>query len=357
MAFRIGPHHIDPPCVLAPMEGITDRDFRRLIRGIGGCGLTVTEFVSSEAMTRDVRKAWRMAEIDPDEHPVSIQIYGRNPERMAAAASFCVELGADIVDINCGCPSKAVTSGCAGSALMREPALAHDLFRAVGEAVAPHGVPFTVKMRTGWDSETRNAPEIAGMAVELGAAMIAVHGRTRCDMYKNEADWEFVGEVKRAVPVPVLVNGDILTIDAAHEALRRSGADGVMVGRGILRNPWLLRQIAESLAGEEVREPDLEDRRQVLLGYFAQLEQLGEHFKGDDATRERVALGRIKKVSGYFTKGLPFGGKLRQRLFHSTRIAEARDIVDEYFDLLAEHRVRDAFLGVHDEEADLRAAS
>ena len=357
MAFHLDQILIDPPCVLAPMEGITDRDFRRLIRGLGGCGLTVTEFVSSEAMTRSVAKAWRMAEIDPDEHPVSIQIYGRDPQRMADAARYCVDLGADNVDINCGCPSKAVTSGCAGSALMREPRLAYDIYRAVADALKPHGVPFTVKMRTGWDSESRNAPEVAKMAVDAGAQMIAVHGRTRCDMYKNHADWTFVGEVKQSIPVPVLVNGDILTVEDAHEALRQSGADGVMVGRGILRNPWLLRQISQSLAGEEVQEPELEDRQCVLLEYFAHLEELGGNFVGDDAKREQVALGRIKKICGYFTKGLPYGGRLRQRLFHSKRVAESREIVVEYFQLLQEHRVRDAFLQVHDEGDPLQAAS
>ncbi len=356
LAFRIRDVLVDPPCVLAPMEGITDRDFRRMIRRLGGCGLTVTEFVSSEAMTRAVSKAWRMAEIDPEEHPVSIQIYGRNPDRMAEAARNCVELGADLVDINCGCPSKAVTSGCAGSALMREPDQASAIFEAVGRAVDGTGIPFTVKMRTGWDSESRNAPEIARRAVDAGAAMIAVHGRTRCDMYKNYSDWSFVGEVKRHIDVPVLVNGDILTVDDAHRALEVSGADGVMVGRGILRNPWLLRQIAESLAGEEVREPTLEERRQVVLDYFEQLGELGDHFVGGDEKRDQVTLGRIKKATGYFTKGLPYGGKLRQRIFRSQSVAAAKDFVDEYFDLLAERKVRDAFLQLHDEGDPDRAA-
>lgn len=355
MAFSVGPVRIDPPCVLAPMESITDRDFRRIIRGLGGCGLAVTEFVSSEALTRDVSKAWRMAEIDPDEHPVSIQIYGRDPARMADAARACVDLGADIVDINCGCPSKSVTSGCAGSALMREPDRAEEIYRAVGRAVDPHGVPFTVKMRTGWDASCRNAPELARRAVDAGARMIAVHGRTRCDMYKNRSDWSFVGEVKASVPVPVLVNGDILTVETAREALAASGADGVMVGRGILRNPWLLHQIADSLAGRPPFEPALEDRRDVLLRHFETLTDLGEDFLGDASRRDHVALGRIKKICGYFTHGLPWGGKLRQRLFHSTTVAEARAIVTEYFTLLAEHRVRDAFVRVHDEPEEAAA--
>ncbi|MFN8179932.1 MAG: tRNA dihydrouridine synthase DusB [bacterium] len=356
MAFEVGRVRIDPPCVLAPMESITDRDFRRLIRGLGGCGLTVTEFVSSEAMTRSVAKAWRMAEVDPDEHPVSIQIYGRDPVRMADAARYCVDLGADIVDVNCGCPSKSVTSGCAGSALMREPDRAAEIFAAVGRAVAPHGVPFTVKMRTGWDADTRNAPDVARRAVDAGAAMIAVHGRTRCDMFKNKADWSFVRAVKDGVRVPVLVNGDILTVEDARSALDASGADGVMVGRGVLRNPWLLSQIAQSLRGETPAEPTLDDRHDVLRRHFAQLADLGETFVGDEERRDRVALGRIKKIAGYFTRGLPWGGRLRQRLFHAVTVADARVVVEEYFDLLGQHRVRDAFLRVHDEADQVEAA-
>jgi tRNA-dihydrouridine synthase B len=336
--FDVGPVRVDPPCILAPMEGITDRGFRRSIRSLGGCGLTVTEFVSSEAMTRNVAKAWRMAEIDDDEHPVSIQIYGRDPVRMADAARFCEELGADIVDINLGCPSKTVTSGCSGSALMREPELASEIFAAVGEAVR---VPFTVKMRMGWDDRSRNADDIAHRAERAGAKMIVVHGRTRMAMYKGEADWPWIATVKAAVGVPVVVNGDVLTVEDAFRAMTLSGADGVMVGRGIMRNPWLLRQIGEALRGQEPTEPTLADRRDVLLTYLEE--------RADGASILEAQIGRMKKVITYFTKGLPGGAKLRQALHRSQSREEIVYMLRVYFEALEQGGRRDAFSRVHAE--------
>ncbi len=313
------------------MEGITDRPFRRLVRGLGGCGLTVTEFVSSEQLSRNVRQAWEVAEIDPDEHPVAIQIYGRDPERMATAARSCVEVGADVVDLNLGCPSKAVTSGCSGSALMREPDRARRIFAAVRAALGE--VPMTVKMRLGW--EVRNAPEVARIAQEEGAALVTVHGRTRAQMYRGSADWAAVGEVKAAVSIPVLVNGDVLTPDDALAALSTSGADGVMVGRGAVRDPWILRRIADALAGRTPYEPSLMDRRDVLLGYFDLL-------RAEARTPER-AMGRLKKATGLFTRGLPYGADLRQQIFHSYEPEPVYEAVSTWFERLECEQIADGF--------------
>ncbi len=343
--FDIGPVRVAPATVLAPMEGITDRAFRRLIRTLGGCGLTVTEFVSSDQLSRQNRRAWQMAELDPDEHPVSIQIYGRDPDAMARAAVFCQQLGADIVDLNLGCPSKAVTGGCSGSALMKEPALAEAIFRAVRAAV---DVPMTVKMRLGWDDDSLNAPLIAGLAEAAGASMVAVHGRTRMQMYKGVADWAGVRAVKQAVGIPVVVNGDVLTVDDALRALAESGADGVMVGRGALRDPWILRRIADRLAGRAPYEPPLADRRAHLLRYFDLLRA--------DSSTDRRAIGRMKKVTGYFTRGLPFGADLRQAIYHSHAIDPIYAAVDAYFERLGQSGIDDGFARVHpDDETPDRA--
>jgi len=342
-SFCIDTIPIDPPVALAPMEGVTDRAFRGVIRSLGGVGLTVTEFVSSEALTRDVENAWRMAELDPGEHPVSIQIYGRDPDRMAQAARHCEALGADIVDINLGCPSKRVTSGCAGSALMREGALAHEIFDAVHGAIS---VPMTVKMRLGWDHDQYTAPEIAADAVKVGAKMIAVHGRTKSDGYKNDSLWHEVRHVVDAVDVPVLVNGDIVDPASARAALEASGAAGVMVGRGVMADPWCLARISADLRGEPFVEPTLADRERLLFAYV------------DDLARDgngRRTLGKLKRVMGYFSKGLWGAGQLRRSLNSVREVSAARLLLRDFF---AEARAREAdqrtltaALAAHDEGA------
>lgn len=302
------------------MEGVTDRAFRTLVRGLGGCGLAVTEFVSSEALTREIEAAWRMAELDPSEHPVSIQIYGRDPERMAQAARHCEALGADIVDINLGCPSKRVTTGCAGSALMREPELATEIFRAVRQAIT---VPMTVKMRLGWDDSALNAPDIARAAVGEGAAMITVHGRTKTQGYKGHARWDEVARVREVVDVPLLVNGDIVDEATARMALEQSGADGIMVGRGVMADPWTMARITAGFRGETFEEPSLQMRRGVLLAYLAKLE-----------TFDLPMLIRLKKVISYFSKGLPNAARLRSDVQRAQSLQEAQSILQRFFDAI-----------------------
>jgi tRNA-dihydrouridine synthase B len=335
--IQVGSVTISPTTALAPMEGITDRAFRRMIRSHGGCGLTVTEFISSEQMSKNNRRAWRLAEIDADEHPVAIQIYGRDPEKMATAASHCEELGANLVDLNLGCPSKKVTSGCSGSALMREPELARDIFRAVNRAIE---IPMTVKMRLGWDDETVNAPEVARIAEGEGAGMITVHGRTRMQMYRGSANWKAIAQVREAVSVPVLVNGDILTVDDAFAALDASGADGVMVGRGSLRDPWVLRRIADQMRGLQPYEPTNAERQAQLLRYFEWIREETPSTKG--------AIGRMKKVTGYFTRGLPWGAELRETIFHSHEAEPIYDAVRQWFARLTAETIEDGFSKVHD---------
>jgi tRNA-dihydrouridine synthase B len=330
--IQIGPITLAHPTALAPMEGVTDKAFRNLIRNLGGCGLTVTEFISSESLTRQDQKAWKMAELDPDEHPVSIQIYGREPEKMAIAAREAQELGADIVDLNLGCPSKQVTSGCSGSALMKEPDRAQAIFKAVKQAIT---VPMTVKMRLGWDDDHLNAPDIALMAQDAGASMIVVHGRTRTQMYKGLADWSKVKAVKANIQVPLLVNGDILTAQDAVHALKESSADGVMVGRGSLRDPWILNRISHHLRSEIFEEPSLDQRHQHLLTYFGILRQ--------GVKSDQQALGRIKKVIGMFTRGLALGDELRDKIFHLYEIEAIYDALAYYFDQLKRNQLDHSF--------------
>lgn len=313
---------LDPPVALAPMEGVTDRAFRNVVRSLGGCGLTVTEFVSSEGLTRDVRDAWRMAELDPGEHPVAIQIYGRDPRRMGDAARLCEQLGADIVDINLGCPSKRVTSGCSGSALMREVTLAGEIFEAVRESIT---LPMTVKMRLGWDLKSINAPEVAALAEAKGACMVTVHGRSRCCFYKGHARWDELAAVKDAVSVPLLVNGDILGPDTARAALEASKADGVMIGRGVMRDPWTLARVAASFRGETIPEATLDERRVLIHDYLDRLDL------GHAGPMNRRTLAKLRKVMGYFSKGMVNASKLRAALHEVDTVVEARALIDTFF--------------------------
>src|SRR6202521_1789806 len=262
--MRIGPIDLPSPFAIAPMAGMTDTAFRRLVKRHGGCGLVVTEMVSSEGLVRGIDRTLEYAEYTEEERPVSIQIFGGAPATMAAAAGIVEGMGADIVDVNMGCPVPKIAKHQAGCSLMREPAHAASVIAAMTKAVK---IPVTVKMRAGWNDEEKNAPTLARMVQDAGAAAVAVHGRTAAQSYSGSADWDLVARIADDLTIPVFGSGDCLESGEGIERLR-AGIDRVLVGRGVLRNPWILGQAADLAAGRTPREVTLADRGQFLLDYI-----------------------------------------------------------------------------------------
>jgi tRNA-dihydrouridine synthase B len=351
--MKIGRVELESPFVVAPMAGMTDTAFRRLVKRKGGCGLVVTEMVSSEGLVRGIDRTLEYAEFTEEERPVSIQIFGGDPAKMAAAAQVVEGMGADIVDVNMGCPVPKIAKHSAGCSLMKDPEHAAAVINAMAKAVK---IPVTVKMRAGWDDRQRNAPELALRVQDAGAAAVTIHGRTAEQSYTGFADWELVARVADELTIPVLGSGDCIEPEQIIDRLSRT-ISGVLVGRGVLRNPWILAQAADITAGRPPRRVTMRERGEFLLEYIELL--LNERVNEADGFRhmapgtsdlerepgsrnpepgtarargrERWVINKLRALCSWYSKGLDGGSHLRVRVNNAQSISELRDMIEEFF--------------------------
>ncbi len=324
--FKIRGIEISPPLVLSPMAGVTDISFRRLLKARGGIGLTVSEFISVEGLTRNNPKSKRQMRFYENERPFAVQIFGGQPERMRMAAEMAEEVGADILDVNCGCPAPKVVKHGGGSGLLRDLPRLEIILKEIKRAIT---IPLTIKIRAGYSDSTINAVETAKLAEDCGVEHIALHGRTKEQGYRGLANWDLVKQIKEVVSVPVSGSGDVNTIDEAFDRFRKTACDGVLIGRGAMANPWIFRQIEDAMHGREPFQPTLEDKRALLLEYFAMLRE---------DMPQLAAIGRMKQLAGQFTRGLQGGALFRTTLYHSHSVTEILDRISEYFETITAGR-------------------
>ena len=317
------------PLGIAPMAGMTDSAFRRLVKRQGGCGLVVTEMVSAEGLIRGIDRTLEFAEYTGEERPISIQIFGGDPVKMAEAAQIVESMGADIVDVNMGCPVPKIAKHNAGCSLMREPEQAAAVIGAMVKAVK---IPVTVKMRAGWNESERNCETVAQMVEHAGARAVTVHGRTASQSYSGSADWDLVVRVAELLAIPVFGSGDVVTPEQIVEKLRR-GVSGVLVGRGVLRNPWILAQAADTMSGRPVRVVTSSERGQFLLDYIEML--LGERVRDPrqegHKSHQRWVINKIRALGAYYTKGVEGGAELRKALNTTDALDDLRALIAAFF--------------------------
>ncbi len=318
-SFNIGPVKVENCVFLAPMTGVSDMPFRKLVKRLGA-GLVISEMIASQAMIRQTRQSMRMIQKTNLEEPMAVQLAGCEPEVMAEAAKLNEDLGAKIIDINMGCPVKKVVNGHAGSSLMRDEVLAAKIIEATVKAVK---VPVTLKMRTGWDHSNRNAPKLAKIAEDLGIKMITVHGRTRCQLYNGRSDWEFIASVKNAVNIPLIANGDIVSVNDADQALKISGANGVMIGRGSYGKPWFLSQVIAALNnGEIIADPSISDQLSIVNEHFEDILNLYGNEGGVKIARKHL---------GWYSKGLKDSTDYRVQINQTECHVKMRELISNFY--------------------------